>query len=260
MLGAIIGDVIGSTREWANVKSTDFNLYEPNSQVTDDSVMSIAVANWILRGDDLVENMLYFGRKYPDAGYGGTFKTWLKSDNPQPYDSWGNGSAMRVSPVGWAFETLEETLKVAEQTAIVSHNHYEGIKGAKAVAGAIFLARTGASKAIIKDWVEENCFGYNLSRTCDEIRPYYKFDVSCLGSVPEAIISFLESTDFESAIRLAISLGGDSDTIACIAGSIAEAFYQKIPIDMKTYALLKLPEDMTSVLKEFHNRFSINIL
>lgn len=195
-----------------------------------------------------------------DGGYGARFNSWAGSQRSEPYNSWGNGSAMRVAAVGWAFDTLEETLEVARRSAEITHNHPEGIKGAQATAAAIFLARKGASKNQIKVYVEE-CYGYDLSRTCDTIRPGYQFNESCRETVPEAIIAFLDSTDFESAIRLAVSLGGDSDTLACITGGIAEAFYgmNGVPagkihptskrIDFKTYTLNKLPEDLRTIVK-----------
>jgi ADP-ribosylglycohydrolase len=247
MLGAIAGDIIGSTREVRNVKTTDFNLFPPRSRITDDSVMTIAVADVLLKQGDYVKIMQTYGREYPDVGYGSAFKSWIKVDFPEPYNSWGNGSAMRVSPVGWAGETLDWVLDTAKASAEVSHNHPEGIKGAQAVAVAVFLAKNGASKIEIKQYVETQ-FGYDLNRTIEAIRPNYTFDVSCQGSVPEALIAFLESTDFERAIRLAISIGGDSDTIASIAGGVAHAFYKKIPdaIAAYTWALLSPPLEMVT--------------
>jgi ADP-ribosylglycohydrolase len=229
MLGAIIGDVVGSMYEKRGhrIKTKDFPLFTFDNQFTDDTIMTFATATAIMTFDD-PDNFLHayktWGREYPDVGYGKTFRKWLASDNPSPYNSYGNGSAMRVSPVGWVCDTLDETEKLAETSASVTHNHPEGIKGAQATAAAIFMARTGESKAKIKEYIEKK-YGYNLSRTLDEIRPNYSFDVTCQGSVPESIIAFLESTDFEDAIRNAVSLGGDSDTMATIAGSIAKAYY-----------------------------------
>ncbi|MFO8054814.1 MAG: ADP-ribosylglycohydrolase family protein, partial [Bacteroidales bacterium] len=217
MLGAITGDVIGSVYEWNNIKTTAFPLYNEDSFFTDDTVLTIAIADAILRGTDFASSLKKWGRAYPDSGYGGNFMLWLQSGSMAPYNSWGNGSAMRVSPVGFAFNRLQEVLEKAKATAEVTHDHPEGIKGAQATAAAIFLARNGSSKKQIKQYVEKT-FGYDLSKTPEQIRPGYTFDVSCQGSVPEAIIAFLESTDYEHAIRLAISLGGDSDTIACITG------------------------------------------
>lgn len=245
MLGAIIGDFIGSVYEFDNIDTTEFSLFNEESCYTDDSIMSIAIADWLLHGGNLVTTLQKFGRRYPDpeGGYGGRFTGWLNEVQPEPYNSWGNGSAMRVSAVGWFFDTLEKTLEVAKESASVSHNHPEGIKGAQAVAVAIFLARTGKSKVEIKQYIEDT-FSYDLTRTCDDIRSTYQFDESCQGTVPEAIIAFLDSTDFESAIRLAVSLGGDSDTIACITGAIAEAYYNFIPTSLIKHVIKKLPSDL----------------
>lgn len=254
LLGAAAGDIIGSFYEWNPNKNTDFPIYYAMSRFTDDTVMTVAVANWLLTGQDLILSMQHYGRRYPNAGYGRNFHRWIQSSNPQPYNSFGNGSAMRVSPVGWAFDTLEETLQKAEESAVVSHNHPEGIKGAQAVAACIFLARHGKSKAEIKDYVVQT-FGYDLNRTCDEIRPGYQFDVSCQGSVPESIIAFLESTDFESAVRLAISLGGDADTMGAISGSIAEAYYGQIPEPIHKMCIKRLPDDLLAVLTRFSEKY-----
>ena len=251
LLGAIAGDVIGSVYEFHSVKSVDFQLFNKYSRFTDDTVMTVANADWILTGDNLLGIMQDYGNRYINAGYGGMFYSWLREYDPQPYNSFGNGSAMRVSPVGWAFDTLEETLAVAKQSAEVTHNHPEGIKGAQAVAAAIYLARTGKSKQEMKEYIEA-AFNYNLSRTCDEIRPSYQFDVTCQGSVPESIIAFLESTDYESAIRLAISLGGDADTMAAIAGGIAEAYYQEIPPYIVEEIQKRLPQEFIEVMQRFY--------
>jgi ADP-ribosylglycohydrolase len=227
MLGAIIGDIAGSVYEWNNIKTKDIPLYRDDCHFTDDTVMTVAVADALMKGgkpDDFIDSMKKFGRMYPNVGYGPRFSRWLFSDDREPYNSFGNGSAMRVSPVAWYFDNLDDVERFAEISASVTHNHPEGIKGAKSVAGAIFLARKGASKPEIKKYVEEK-YGYDLNRTLDEIRPHYQFDVSCQGSVPEAIIAFLESSKFRDAILSAISIGGDSDTIAAITGSIAETFY-----------------------------------
>jgi ADP-ribosyl-[dinitrogen reductase] hydrolase len=255
LLGAISGDVIGSVYEQNQVKQLDFPLFFSRlSHFTDDTVMTVANAEWLLKGSDLVETMRHYGNKYPFAGYGPAFHNWLVTDNPMPYNSWGNGSAMRVSPVGWAYNTLEETLNAAKRSAEVTHNHPEGIKGAQATAASVYLARNGKSKEEIKKYVETT-FGYNLNRTCDEIRPDYHFHISCQQSVPESIIAFLESTDYENAIRLAISLGGDADTMGAISGGIAEAYYGGVPDNIKDEVMKRLPEDFINVMQEFYERF-----
>jgi ADP-ribosyl-[dinitrogen reductase] hydrolase len=255
LLGAIAGDVIGSVYEQNRIKQMDFPLFFSRlSRFTDDTVMTVANAEWLLTGDDLVTVMRYYGNRYPNAGYGHAFHDWLVAEHPEPYHSWGNGSAMRVSPVGWAFDTLEATLAAAKQSAEVTHNHPEGIKGAQATAACVFLARKGQSKAEMKEYIEST-FGYDLHRTCDEIRPDYDFHISCQQSVPESIIAFLESTDYENAIRLAISLGGDADTMGAIAGGIAEAYYGGVPDDIKTEVIKRLPAEMTSVMQSFYARF-----
>lgn len=254
ILGAISGDVIGSSYEFSPVSKYDFELFNSSSRYTDDSVMTVAVADWLVNGGSLADIMRGYGRCYPDAGYGGRFVRWLESSDLEPYNSYGNGSAMRVSPVGWAFNTLEETLDAARQSAEVTHNHPEGIKGAQSVAAAIYLARNGKSKQEIKEYVEST-FGYNLNRTCDSIRPDYSFDVTCQGSVPESIIAFLESNDFESAIRLAVSLGGDADTMGAIAGSIAEAYYKNIPESIKHEVIGRIPGEFISVIQGFYRKF-----
>ena len=262
MIGAIIGDTAGSVYEFDNIKTTDFPFFNNRSEFTDDSLMSFAVADWLLHDNDhthpaLEEAMVRIAHEFPNpiGGYGGSFYRWLFSGRERkPYNSWGNGSAMRVSAVGWAFDTLEETLRVAELSASITHNHPEGIKGAQATAAAIFLARNGKTKNEIKSYIEET-FGYDLHRTCDEIRPYYQFEESCQGTVPEAIIAFLDSSDFENAIRLAVSLGGDSDTMACITGGIAEAYYKEIPEEIVRQMWQRLPECFRQILKEMKSQF-----
>lgn len=258
MYGAILGDIIGSPYEFDRGEKTKvFPLFSKESHFTDDTVMTIAVASALLcvpRDYDAIslvvmDSMQHWGHEYPRAGYGGNFREWLNAEEPKPYGSFGNGSAMRVSAVGWLYDTVELTRYVARLTAEVTHNHPEGIKGAEAVASAIFLARTGESKKSIKKYIEDE-FAYNLSRTLDEIRPHYHMDVTCQGSVPEAIIAFLESTDFEDAVRNAVSIGGDTDTIACIAGSIAEAYYGLMPIQ-EDYCLKRIPNKMKDVLHRF---------
>lgn len=253
ILGAIAGDVIGSAYEFNSTKDFNFLLFSESSHYTDDTVMTVANADWLLTGDTLKGIMLEYGNQYA-AGYGGWFIGWLWSENPQPYNSFGNGSAMRVSPVGWAFNTLEETLVAAKNSAEITHNHPEGIKGAQATAACIYWARTGKSKRQIKEYVE-SIFGYNLDRTCREIRPRYSFDATCQGTVPESIIAFLESTDYESAVRLAVSLGGDADTMGAITGCIAEAFYGGVPEYIKVEVLKRLPNEFIDVMRKFYQKF-----
>lgn len=259
MYGALLGDMIGAPYEFdRGDKTKDFPLFCKYSHFTDDSVITIAVAEALLdfrfREDEdikagLVESMRKWGKKYPDAGYGRKFYHWLRARHPEPYGSYGNGSAMRVSSVGWLFDTLAETRHMARLTAEVTHNHPEGIKGAEATASAIFLARTGHSKDEIRDYIVRE-FDYDLSRTCDQIRPGYYHNESCQKTVPEAITAFLEGTDFEDVIRTAVSLGGDCDTLTCIAGSIAEAFYG-VPAILTAECRSRLPEDMLYILGRF---------
>ena len=235
MYGAILGDIIGSPFEFdRGNKTKEFDLFTKGCDFTDDSVMTIAVGEALLAvgaeatvkeiEEALVTNMQDWGKRYPYAGYGGRFRYWLRERNPKPYGSYGNGSAMRVSAAGWLYDSLERTREVARATANVTHNHPEGIKGAEATASAIYMARNESSKEEIKEYIERE-FHYNLDRTLDEIRPGYHMDETCQRTVPEAIIAFLESKDFEDAIRNAVSLGGDTDTLGAITGSIAEAFY-----------------------------------
>lgn len=254
MLGAIAGDVIGSVFEGNNIKSTNFQLFSSHSAFTDDAVLTTAIADAIIGGKSYKESVLDWGRRYPDRGYGWHFRQWLYMDDPQPYNSWGNGSAMRVSPIGWAFDSLEETIEQARSSAGITHNHPEGLKGAMAVAAAIYMARTGKNKKMIKEHIASK-FNYHLDRTLDEIRPAYTFDISCHGTVPEAIIAFLESANFEDAIRKAISLGGDSDTLACMAGGIAEAFYGGVPEDIKTKVLDLLPWEIRGIIVQFREKY-----
>ncbi len=257
MMGAIIGDIVGSVYEWNNIKIKAFPLFQDKCFFTDDTVMTIAVAEGLMNGgekDDFIDAMKKYGRMYPDAGYGGRFGSWLMTDSREPYRSWGNGSAMRTAAVGWWFDSMEETRAAAALAAGVTHDHPEGIKGAESTVAAIFLARTGHSKAEIKEYVERE-FGYDLSRTLDEIRPGYWFNESCQGTMPQAIIAFLESTDFEDAIRNAISLGGDSDTLAAITGSIAEAAYG-VPQWIKDKAWEYLDEPLREVLGRWREELS----
>ncbi|MCJ7716246.1 MAG: ADP-ribosylglycohydrolase family protein, partial [Anaerolineales bacterium] len=256
MLGAIAGDIIGSIYEHNPIKTTDFPLFHPHSRFTDDTVMSLAVARAILLGRDYGQEMKSLGRLYPGAGYGGNFKKWLCEDEIRPYGSWGNGSAMRVSPIGFAFDTEENLLREAKQSAEVSHNHPEGIKGAQAVALAILLSRQGTSKSEIRERISRD-FSYDLNRTIDMIRPSYQFDVSCQGSVPEGIIAFLESVDYEDAVRKAVSLGGDSDTLACIAGGIAQAYYKEVPSEIVFGVKERLPDTLWSILEKFQEQYPL---
>ena len=261
MLGAIIGDVSGSRFEWHNCKSKEFELLVKDCMPTDDSNMTLAVAQAILKADgdwsklpDLaVACMKEFGRKYP-YGYGGRFTQWIQSDNPQPYNSWGNGSAMRVSPCAWAASSLEEALELSDAVTGVSHNHPEGIKGARAITAAIWLARHGSGIPEIRSHINENY--YPLNFTLDQIRENYKFDVSCQGSVPQAIEAFLESGGFEDTIRNAVSIGGDSDTIAAMAGSIAEAYFG-IPEGIRNRVLPYLDQTQLDVVNRFEQKYGI---
>ncbi len=254
MLGAIAGDVIGSVYEASPVKTTDFELFPPGSRFTDDTVLTVATAEALLGDGDYAGAYRRYGRAYPNAGYGGSFYRWLLSEDAGPYNSWGNGAAMRVSPVGFALETVDEVLAEAARSAAVTHNHPEGIKGAQATALAVFLARSGADKENIRSEIQDR-FGYDLTRSLDAIRPAYRFDVSCQGSVPESLIAFLESTDYESAVRNAISLGGDADTMACIAGGIAQAFYGAVPKQIALEARSRLPKGFLEVLDRFESRY-----
>jgi ADP-ribosylglycohydrolase len=255
IIAAIIGDVIGSIYEWENCKSTNFNLFDPRCRFTDDSVLTMAVADAILNKKDFADTIWRYGRKYSGRGYGGRFKKWLKSDDKQPYYSYGNGSAMRVSPIGFAYNDLPTVMEMAKQSAEVTHDHPEGIKGAQAIATAVFLARQGQSKAEIKAFISST-FDYDLSFSIAQIRPTYTFDVTCQGSVPQAIVAFLDSSDFESAIRLAISIGGDSDTIACMAAAIAAAFYKEIPPEILDFVTARLPIEFIELLNEFEAKFA----
>ena len=260
MYGAILGDIIGSPFEFdMGNKSKEFPLFSKSSTFTDDSVMTIAVGNAFLDAQPnadiewirhrLISSMKQYGRRFPRAGYGGMFRRWLKCDDPQPYGSFGNGSAMRVSSAAWLYNDLETVRSMAQLSAEVSHNHPEGIKGAEATASAIFLARTGSTKEEIKAYIVEN-FGYDLSRTCDEIRPGYRHVETCQETVPEAITAFLEGESFEDVIRTAVSLGGDCDTLTCIAGSIAEGFYG-IPEELKQECRNRLPKELRKVLDQY---------
>jgi len=254
MLGAIAGDVIGSVHEGSGTKTKDFPLFTPYSTFTDDTVLTVAVADCLLHGRDYVESLHDYFHAYPQAGYGGSFIRWAGYRRREPYNSWGNGSAMRVSPVAHARETLADVLAEAKRSPEVTHNHEEGIRGAQATAAAVFLARTGRSKDEIRQYVEQT-FGYALRDRLDDVRPRYWFDVSCQGSVPQSILAFLESSGYEDAVRNAISLGGDADTMACIAGAIAEAFYGGVPSEIAERVLAELDDRLRGVVAEFQQRF-----
>ncbi len=273
MLGAIIGDTVGSVYEFDNTKDYNFTLFTGESGFTDDSVMTMAVAWWLLHDKEhsyqgLEDTMVEFGRNCPcpNGGYGGGFYRWLflpdklyqfddrYGDSPyesktgrHPYGSYGNGSAMRVSAVGWFFDSLEETERVAGISAAITHNHPEGIKGAQATAAAIFLARTGKTKKEIRDYIEET-YGYDLHKSWEYWHPIYDWEDSCQGTVPPAMIAFLDSENFEDAIRKAVSLGGDSDTLACITGGIAEAFYKDLPAEMVERTMKPFPIAFNEIL------------
>ena len=257
IIGAIAGDIIGSTYEFHPIKTKEFSLFNKRSKFTDDTIMTLAIAKWLINDrnskDELVRQLQCFGNKYPNGGYGRMFKQWLIKESPDPYGSWGNGSAMRVSPVAWVGDTLEEVQKLAKLSSVVTHNHPEGVKGALATADAVYLARIGSSKEEIKDHVEIR-YGYDLSRTVDEIRPYYKFDVSCQGCVVESIICFLEAEDYEDTIRNCISLGGDADTMAAIAGGIASAYWD-VSRNIQYKAIHRLDYELLNVLIEFEDQF-----
>lgn len=256
MIGAIAGDIIGSVHEMSFLKRMNFELFQKNSRFTDDTVMTMAVAKSILERSSYCDNLHDFGNRYPDRGYGGMFRKWLTKDDKLPYDSWGNGGAMRVSPVGFAFNNIKLVLEEAEYSSNPTHNHAEGVKGSKAIAACVFLARTGNSKANIKKYIEKE-IGYNLKGSISAIRKNYKMDVSSAGSVPPAIIAFLESTSLENAIRLAVSLGGDADTQACMAGAIAQAYYKEIPEEIYTKTMACLSDEFKIILSNFEKQYKI---
>ena len=256
MLGAIVGDIVGSVHEFLGTKTSEFALFHRDCRFTDDSVLAIAVADCLLHGSDYVEKFHEYFRAYPNAGYGFRFFQWAVSGNREPYNSWGNGAAMRVPAVAYARESLDDVCAEARRTAEVTHNHPEGVKGAQATALAVYLGRTGATKNQIRDGVE-TMFGYDLRRSLDDIRPTYEFDESCQGTVPPAIIAFLESSDYEDAIRRAISLGGDADTLACITGAIAEPFYGGVPAPIAKQALDLLDERLRVTTLNFCARHGI---
>jgi len=250
MIGAITGDIVGSVYEHAPIKTKEFPLFHPQCCFTDDTVLTVAIADAILTDGDYLRSVREIGRAHPNAGYGASFFQWLHAGASVPYNSWGNGSAMRVSPVGFAFGSVDTVLKEAERAAEITHNHPEGVKGAQATALSVFLARTTRDKTLIRMEVSGR-FGYDLDRTVDSIRPGYSFDISCQGTVPEAIVAFLDSHSYEDAIRNAISLGGDSDTLACITGGIAEAYYGPVPAPIIDEAKKHLTSDLRNIVDRF---------
>lgn len=260
MIGVIIGDIAGSRFEFNNIKTKKFNLFSNECRPTDDSIMSLAIAKALLLcngkydnlGEITIRTMRELGKKYEKCGFGGRFRVWLKSENPASYGSFGNGSAMRVSPVAYAANSMEEVKDLARKVTEITHNHEDGLKGGECIAVAVWMARQGQSKEEIKSEMEKY---YSLDFTLDEIRPTYTFKVSCMESVPQAIVSFLESNSFEDTIRNAISIGGDCDTTAAIAGSIAEAYYG-VPSDIKEKALSYLDNDLTNILNNFEEKFN----
>ena len=269
MFGAALGDIVGSEYEFMPIKSKDFVFLDNTMDYTDDTIMTVAVAEALLNSDirdeettknNLVASMQKWGRRYPypTGAYGSMFSSWLRSSSPKPYNSWGNGSAMRVSASGWLYETIEETRKAARLSSVVTHNHAEGVKGAEATASAVYLARMGEEKESIKSYIEKE-FGYDLSRPLDEIRETYSFDGSCQGTVPESIICFLEGKDTEDTIRNAISLGGDADTMGAITGAIAGAYYHQMPYDLYEFAMSKLPDDIKGIIKLFDSVHARNV-
>ncbi len=260
MIGAIYGDIVGSMYEFDNIKTKEFEIFSPEMEFTDDSVMTVAVADALLRESPhdedafrrvLIERMHHFGNLYPKAGYGGHFLFWLIKRIHEPYGSYGNGSAMRVSPAGWCATSLKEAEKIGSLTASVTHDHPEGLKGAKVTAGAIYLAKSGASKKEIREYVEKY---YDIDFTLADIRPFYSFDVTCQGTVPQAMVAFLESESFEDAIRNAISIGGDSDTLAAICGAVAEAYFG-MSEEERMEAILRLDAPLAEVAERFYEKY-----
>jgi ADP-ribosylglycohydrolase len=256
LLGAVSGDVIGSVYEFSRQKAYDFSLFSQDSKVTDDSILTLAIADAILHDRNYLAFIRRYAQAYPDRGYGGFFRKWMYSTDPQPYNSFGNGSAMRVSAVGWAFDNVEQVLLEAERSAAITHNHPEGIKGAQTTALCVLLSRKSASKAAIRQEVLSR-FGYNLDRTVNQIRLTYEFTEACQETVPEAIVAFLESESYEDAIRKAISLGGDADTLAAITGAIAEAYYGGVPTVIIAEVKKRVPADLWTVIEKFSERYAL---
>jgi len=255
MLGAIAGDIIGSPYEFLSFKEYDFPLFNEKSDFTDDSVLTVAVADALMHDLEIASTLKSYARHYPHRGYGGSFQSWVISDSLEPYNSWGNGSAMRTSPIGFLMNREVDVLRAARDYAEVTHNHAEGIRGAQATSFAIYLARQGASKEDIRTEITR-WFGYDLSEKLDDIRPDYFFNESCQGSVPQAMIAFLESVDYEDAVRKAISLGGDADTLACITGGISEAFYGSVPTEIEQAVRQRLPQAFLKIIDEFYERIA----
>jgi len=255
VLGAIVGDIIGSVHEFAATKTKDFPLIAPRSTFTDDTVLTIAVAEWVLTAGDLVDLLHGYTASYPGRGYGSMYRRWASARSREPYHSFGNGSAMRVSPVGFAFDTIEDVLSWAERSAAVTHDHPEGIRGAQAAAAAVFWARQVRDKDEIRQRLASR-FGYDLGFTLDAIRPTYRFNETCQDTVPQALVAFLESTGYEDAIRNAVSLGGDADTLACITGGIAEAYYG-VPDDLVRKCLTLLDDRSVAVVRRFRERYRL---
>ena len=260
MIGAIIGDVVGSVYEFRNIKTKAFQLFQRRMEFTDDSIMTVATADWLLRGGNAGDFYRRYALRYPDpmGCYGSMFEQWVRSGGLRPYNSCGNGSAMRVGPVGWAFGSELEVLAAAKASAECTHNHPEGVKGAQAVALCVFLARQGAAVSVIRQRVESD-FGYDLSPSVDDIRASYGWDGTCQGTVPQAIVCALEAVGFEDAVRNAVSIGGDSDTLACITGSIAEALFG-VPAAIQSQGLAYLPADLRQVVEKFEHHFGNNIV
>ncbi len=251
MFGAIAGDIIGSPYEYLGFKERDFPLFSERSCFTDDTVLTVAVADAVLHNLDFAQTLKEYGRRYPDAGYGGSFYKWMLSDSLQPYKSGCNGSAMRTTSIGFLLDDESTVLKTARKCSAVTHNHSESIKGSQAVSIGIFLARQGCSKDEIRQEIGK-WFGYNLNFQLKEIQPGYRFDITCQGTVPPAFIAFLDSEDYESAVRNAVSLGGDADTLACIAGALAEAYYKEIPAEIVSESRRLLPQDFLDIIDEFY--------
>jgi ADP-ribosylglycohydrolase len=256
MLGAIVGDIIGSVHEFSGTKTKDFPLFVPGSTFTDDSVLTVAVAEWILSGQDLAQLLHEYTISFPGRGYGGMFRRWARERQREPYNSFGNGAAMRASPVGFAFDTFEDVVVWAERSAAVTHNHPEGIRGAQATAAAIFFARQGQGKDQIRRNLESQ-FGYDLQAGVDQIRTSYRFNETCQGTVPQALAAFFDSVSYEDAIRNAVSLGGDADTLACITGGIAEAHYGGVPQDLAARAIGMLDARLVAIIEEFRKKFGL---
>ena len=256
MIGAIAGDIIGSVYEFQPIKTTEFPLFTSRNFFTDDTVLTVAVADAILGERDYGDAIHEFANRYPGCSYGEMFRSWMSSPTRQPYGSYGNGSAMRVSAVGFAFSNDQEVLREARRSAEVTHDHEEGIRGAQAVALAVYLAKNAVSKDLIRDEISRR-LAYDLTRTVDDIRPSYRFDETCQGTVPEAIAAFLEADDYEDAVRKAVSLGGDSDTLACITGGIAEAYWGGVPESIESEVRRRLPEELSEVIDAFRKRFCV---